>query len=323
MKKLVRLAAILVVLLMFTGIASAARSEPGAFTVTGYASNLVPTGYPPPYNLLPTEFQPLPNGYIKLHLRNQGGAGVDNDTYCMNTYGAPCQALCTAYLGRPCGVDGGFVGNFVFDEWILTNETQTSGANHGEMVITTPDGAAKLRFGGVFGPTSLSASYQFLKGTGAYKSLKGEGTKAGIPGVLFSVTYTPCGGKDGPPCPTDRCAIFGDDLKVKKDKTQWTISNDGAQTITISKVMVVWPAGSPQLEKVKLAGKTIYNTPAAAPATTITAGWSGDVGDRQIGAGKQRDLWLEFAGNISAQPADYTILVEFEGGCAVPFVAFP
>ena len=66
-----------------------------------------------------------------------------------------------------------------------------------------------------------------------------------------------------------------------------------------------------------------YAAAAAAPATTITAGWLGDVKDRQIGAGKQRDLWLEFGGNISAPRSDYTILVEFAEGCAVPFVAFP
>ena len=66
-----------------------------------------------------------------------------------------------------------------------------------------------------------------------------------------------------------------------------------------------------------------YAAAAAAPATTITAGWLGDIKHRQIGAGKQRDLWLEFGGNISAPRSDYTILVEFAEGCAVPFVAFP
>jgi len=323
MKKLVRFTAILIVLLAFTSIASAARPEPGAFTVTGYASNLVPSGLPPPYNFLPTEFQPLPGGYLKMHLRNQGGPGVDDDTYCMNTYGAPCQAICMYVLGQPCGVTGGLTGDFVFDEWIFMNATMTSGANHGVMTITTADGDAKLRFSGAFGPTSLYASYQFLKGTVTYKSLKGEGTKAGSPGALFSVAYNPCGGKDQPACPTDRCAVFGDDLKVKKDKTEWKISNDGEQALTINKVLAFWPAGGPQLEKVKLDGKTIYETPVAAPMAQIAAGWSGDAQDRQIGAGKDRQLRLEFGGDISAQPADYTILVEFESGCAVPFVAFP
>jgi hypothetical protein len=327
MKKLFRFTAILIVLLAFTSIASAARSEPGAFTVTGYASNVIPTGYPPPNNVFPKEFQPLPNGYFKVHLRNQGGPGVDNDDYCVATYGAPCQDICTTPPpyggGLPCGVAGGLAGDFVFDEWILLDATMSSGANHGLMTITTAEGQANLRFSGVFGATALKASYEFLGGTGEYRSLKGGGTKAGTPSAVFTVAYTPCGGKDQPACPVNRCALFGDDLKLKKDKAQWTLSNNGESTATISKVMVVWPAGGPQLEKVKLTGKTIYATPAAAPATTIAAGWLGDVKDRQIGAGKQRDLWLEFGGNISALPSDYTILVEFAEGCAVPFVAFP
>jgi hypothetical protein len=323
MAKLSRIILVAVVLLTFASVASAARPDPGAFTVTGYAANLVPTGFPPPLPpLLPTEFQPLPNGYNKVHLRNQGGPGVDDDAYCTSTYGAPCQYLCAAF-GAACGVAGGFTGSFVFDEWILTDATMSNGANHGLMTITTGSGQANLRFGGVFGPTALKASYEFLGGTGEYRGLKGGGTKAGTPGAIFTVAYTPCGGKNQPACPADRCALYGGDLKLKKDKAQWTLSNNGESTVTISKVMVVWPAGGPQLDKVKLAGKTIYETPSAAPAVTIAAGWSGEVGDRQIGAGKQRDLWLEFGDDISAQPWDYTILVEFAEGCAVPFMAFP
>lgn len=279
MKKLVRFAAILVILLAFTGIASAAKSTPEPFTTAGYTTG--------------AEQAMLQYPYLKFHLTNMGT------------------------------VSGYFNGGFSFDEWGIVDLTTYAGANRGLMTVTTPEGSADVSFSGTFDYQSVSGGFQFLSGTDAYKGIKGGGTKSGNAGYVFTVDYTPCGGKDQPACPVNSCQVFGDDLKLKKDKAQWKISNDGEQTITISKILAFWPAGGPQLEKVKLAGKTIYGNPSAAPMATIVAGWSGDEKDRQIGAGKQRDLWLEFGGDISAAPSDYTILVEFAEGCAVPFVAFP
>lgn len=279
MAKLTRLILLLIILMTFTGVASAARPEPGPFTTAGYTTG--------------AESAPLPNGFLKFHLTNQGT------------------------------VSGYFNGTFAFDEWGLVDLATYVGSNRGLMTVTTPSGAADLSFSGTFDYQSVAGSFAFLNGTDAYKGIKGGGTKTGSSGYVFTVDYTPCGGKDQPACPVNRCAVFGDDLKLKKDKAQWKISNDGERDITISKIMVFWPTDGPQLSRVKLAGKTIYGSPATAPAAAITAGWSGNVQDRQINAGKSRDLWLEFADNISQQPWDYSILVEFAEGCAVPFVAFP
>lgn len=279
MKKLVRFTAILVILLTFTSVASAAKQVPQPFATTGYTTG--------------AEQAMLQYPYLKFHLTNMGT------------------------------VSGYFDGGFSFDEWGIVDLTTYNGANRGLMTITTAEGAANVGFSGTFDYQSVAGGFQFLSGTDSYKGIKGVGVKSGNAGYVFTVNYAPCGGKDQPACAPNSCIVFGDDLKLHKSKTQWKISNDGEQTLTISKILVFWPAGGPQLTKVKLAGKTIYDTPAAAPMAAIAAGWSGGVQDRQIGAGKQRDLWLEFGSDISAQPADYTILVEFAEGCAVPFVAFP
>jgi hypothetical protein len=289
MKKLTRLIVVLFVLAAFTTVASAAHPKPGPFSTTGYTTNLV---FNPDLGIpAPSEFELLPNGYFKFHISAQGE------------------------------VDGYFnQGSFAFDEWGVADASY-AGANHGLMTITTDTGQADVRFGGIANYFGVTGSYAFLDGTGAYKDIKGQGAYTGDAGYVFSVDYTPCGGKDAPACPTPRCAVFGDDLKLKKDKAEWKITNNGEDAITISKVTVVWPEGP--LAKVKLGEKTIYAGALSAPSAQIATGWTGKDRDRRIAAGKTAELRLEFdAHDISSNPWDYTILVEFAEGCAVSFVAF-
>lgn len=81
----------------------------------------------------------------------------------------------------------------------------------------------------------------------------------------------------------------------------------------------------------KLGGKTLYDQPQGSTSliapglfATINTGWLGAEKDRQIGADKHEDLQLEFANKeISEEASDYTLVVEFAEGCAVPFAAFP
>ena len=76
------------------------------------------------------------------------------------------------------------------------------------------------------------------------QNLKGEGAYAGIGAFVFKVDYTSCGGKGQPECPANRCAVFGDDLKIQNDKTKWRIANEGQKTITLNSLFVYWPAGT-------------------------------------------------------------------------------
>ena len=58
---------------------------------------------------------------------------------------------------------------------------------------------------------------------------------------MFTVNYDPCGGKDQPACPADTCAVSGGDLKIKKDKVEWEINNEGKKDITTSQVDLSGP----------------------------------------------------------------------------------
>ena len=322
MKRLLPLFCILVILIVSAaGVASADKPLPGNFSTTGYTTNLVPT--PVSESSLPTEFDWLAfptYPYAKFHIKAQGGPAVDSDAQCTAIYGYPCSVVCRL-VGSPCGAAGDLIGSFTFDEWGVVDLTTNSGANHGLQAITTSDGVAKMRFSGNASPAGVSGSFTFLKGSGDYHNLKGEGTYAGIGAFVFKVDYQSCGGKGNPECPVNRCAVFGDDLKIQNDKTRWRIANEGEATITLNSLFVYWPSGNGALEKVKLGGKTLWSGSQAAPAVELSL--SGDVNDREIRAGKSGELTLEFANKkISNEPSDYTILAKFAEGCAVPFAAF-
>ncbi len=315
MKRSTYLTAVFIILLACVSIASAAGPELGGFATTGY------TTY--------ANIEPLPNGYLKFHIAAQGEPGGANDAFCQAAYGVPCDYVCLGFTGKPCGVDGALAGGaFTFSEWGLGDPLSLAGFNHGLLTITTGADTANLRFGGEAAETAgVAGSFMFLDGSGEYKKLKGGGVYSGNAGYVFTVDYTPCGGKGEEPCPANRCAVFGDDLAIKKDKIEWQISNEGEAVITASQVDLVWPVASGPITRVKLGGKTIYEGALNPPTATIDLStWIGKDKELQIGAGQKNEkLTLEFAkqsADISPNPWDYTILVKFAEGCGVPFVAF-
>jgi hypothetical protein len=380
MKQFARLTAVFIVLLAFSGLASAGAPELGPFSTTGYTTNVVwisdpPDPYPP--YIAPLQFEQFPSGYYKFHFLAQGG-GTEADDTCNDVYGPvygnpvdgvlSCQQLCMGLTGKACGVAGDLSGSFIFDEvgvaLRLDNGT-LSGANSGSLKITTGEGVANLKFSGTTSPSEtqddppisiVTGAFESQKMKGDFKELKSPGSYEGNADYVFTVDYDPCAKNEGlginDQCAVNRCAVFGDDLKIEKDKVKWKIRNEGKEPITISSVLIHWlaypptdpptvpPIVLPTLKKVKLGGKTLaeqsdlsISTGSAFPGGPIW-NWTRidfpgddekDLKDRRIDKNKMEELSLEFdkkGVDISAFAWDYTILVEFGDGCAVPFVAF-
>lgn len=328
---------VVVLLLLAAGLSTAAGPEIEPFATTGYTTNLVPAppipGFPP---VIPSDFAFLPSGQIKFHISAQGGPAVDDDAFCTTVYGAPCNLVCLGFTGKTCGTDGYFDGgSFTFEEWGVVDPT-FSGANYGSLHITTSEGDADLRFGGQASGGVVAGSFLVDKASGAYKhDKKEEGVYTGGAGFVFNVDYTP---RSFIPCPggicPDRCAVFGAaEPKLKKDDLKWKIENEGEKTLTLDSLIVNWPEANGAITKVKLGGKTLYETPVGNPSllpgvpglfAMLGGSWLGELGDRQIDADKHADLKLEFENtDISEEPSDYTITVGFAEGCSVPFAAFP
>lgn len=331
---------IVIVFVAVSGLATAAPPPLGPFSTTGYTLNLVSIpGYPFP---IPDKFEILPSGYTKFQITAQGGPNLDltNDAQCTALYGAPCNIVCLAATGQACGAAGFFQspglvnGDFTFTEWGLADPS-FNGANHGDLKINTAGGQVDIRFGGVATFDSVSGSFDVTDATGDYKGIKEEGVYTGDAGYVFTVDYsplafTPC--SDGN-CPQNRCAIFGEQVKLHKDDLKWKIENEGEESVTISNILVNWPEGNGKIEKIKLGGKEIFKgevgLSSAVPYVPGLYGvfpapsWQGEERDRQIDKNKKEELKIEFGGeDVSENPWDYTILVSFSNGCAVPFVAF-
>ncbi len=119
MKKLTLLLCIVALFVTMTGVAGAAKTQPGAFVIAGYTNPFVPT------NIAQV---PLPNGDVKFHLFAQGGNETPTDTafcgYVASQIGlpvaTPCADLCPILTGAPCGVSGSITGTFTFEEWGIT-----------------------------------------------------------------------------------------------------------------------------------------------------------------------------------------------------------
>ena len=312
MRKPTVIFSILIMFLLLTSVASAAGPDVGAFSTTGYS---------PTFSFV-DDFIPLPTGHIKFHILAEGD---------------PADAVCNFATAATCGTDDFFAntngsnGSFSFEEWGLyypgpvpTDQGDVAGANHGLLNVVTDVGDANMRFGGLavvnYGnpPSYVDAvgSFQVTDGSGDYKKLKGQGAYAGDADFVFTVDYTPTAELQG-------CAVFGSDLKLKKDKIEWEIENESVNDLTASSISLWWPIGTP-LDKVKYGGKTVFDQSNDTGYAAIDLStWTGKDKDIQLKANKKEKLTFEFATKpISENPWDYTILVEFSNGCAVPFVAF-
>jgi len=356
MRNLSRVILVLVLLLLVTSVATAKGPDLEPFSTTGYTTNFI-------------GLEPLgSSGFSKFYVFAQGGAAVDDDDMCGIIYeGKSCAEVCDELdndTDNPqpdyplCGTDGFFSdGSFVFEEWgiyypppedpptvppVFNPYGISLGVNHGLLNVLTDGGEANLRFGGLAAitfedlslasqPYSSVGSFTVLDGEGDYKGLKGEGTYDGDAALAFTVDYVPCEGND---CP-DRCAVFGTDykikknkvvikdIKLKKDKLEWGIKNEGEDDLIVSSIRLWWSAGD-ILDKVKYGGKTVFEGSDNSGYYPIDlTDWTGKPKDLELKANKKKKLKFEFDNkDISQEPSDYTILVEFSNGCAVTYVAF-
>lgn len=152
MKKLITVVSVLVLILAFSGVASAARPEPQSFTITGHT-----TSY---------GFDTLPSGLTKFHLTAQGTAsGYLSGNFDFEEWG-------------------------IVDLDPLTLEGSGRGINHGIMTVTNDSGAVTIRFGGKTDSQSVWGNFRILNGEGVYRRLRGQGTYSGSAAFDFSVTFT-------------------------------------------------------------------------------------------------------------------------------------
>ncbi|MDX2436249.1 MAG: hypothetical protein QNL88_04280, partial [Acidobacteriota bacterium] len=123
---------------------------------------------------------------------------------------------------------------------------------------------------------------------------------------------------------TGACTVTGAGyLRFDGSKVMWDLANQGASSVTISKIELSWPAASNKLKKIKLDGSEIYNVATNPTSAVIQTGWRGNVGDRMIDPADAVEFKLEFESNAPVDPSQFAIRVTFVEGCTVEFSAAP
>ena len=118
--------------------------------------------------------------------------------------------------------------------------------------------------------------------------------------------------KDGGPfCEAD-CQPTQVAFEVKDDELKMRIANSGETPLQISRIVVEWPAGKGNLEKIEFDG-TIWQGAVPPTSFMIDSGWSGSPTQRALDPGDDHDLKLRFR---DKETNGYHFLrVEFTNGC--------
>ncbi len=109
----------------------------------------------------------------------------------------------------------------------------------------------------------------------------------------------------------DSCSLLSiGNLEVSDSEATWQLTNDGSEGVTLSGLILDWPSANSSLKKVRLGGSLIWNQGDDAPETEIQSGWKGN---RNLPAGAGKTLSFEYS--AGAQPASYSLDLEFSSGC--------
>ncbi len=115
------------------------------------------------------------------------------------------------------------------------------------------------------------------------------------------------------------CAVVAGPMEFDDKKFEWTVTNNGHETVTIGAISIAWPGDNDELKKIKFDGDEIWATEAEPPYLQISDGWHDDVRRRQLVAGDSARLRFEFDEDIDWTESNYSIFVDFEEGCTLEF----
>ena len=117
----------------------------------------------------------------------------------------------------------------------------------------------------------------------------------------ISVTFAEgCTASYPPPSSGSGCEVEGaSQLRFNGKTVLWDLENEGLATVSIDSVSVVWEAVNGALKKIELDGSPFYDYQQHAPTSAvIDSNWHSDATRREIPAGEELELKLEFAENV-------------------------
>jgi hypothetical protein len=98
-------------------------------------------------------------------------------------------------------------------------------------------------------------------------------------------------------------------IQISGGTASWNVINEGTSSVVIEGIVLDWPAGNGELDRIRFGSSTIWNGSDDAPPTDIG---SGLIGNRSLGGGS-RSLRFEFTGD--AEPGEYDLQLQLDPGC--------
>ncbi|NIS82250.1 MAG: protein kinase [Anaerolineales bacterium] len=93
----------------------------------------------------------------------------------------------------------------------------------------------------------------------------------------------------------------------------WTLTNNGTETINITETYINWPSSNEELIKVYLGGSKIWDETDESPPTTLGSDWEG--GSRAIAPSMSKTLKFEF--DVNAASSGYSLTLTLNNTCQI------
>ncbi len=117
------------------------------------------------------------------------------------------------------------------------------------------------------------------------------------------------------------CPVWANAATFSSKQLKRSISNTGSTKVTLTGLMLSWPASNGKLVKIKFDGDTVWDKQSAPGATSITidsASLTSDPKKKSIDPGATRVFILEFQNNASTSLNQYSGSLSF-GSCTLGF----
>lgn len=117
-------------------------------------------------------------------------------------------------------------------------------------------------------------------------------------------TYTP------PTATEDACSLISlGGFAVDDEFVSFSVSNSGSGTVIITRIVLDWPAGNGELDRIRFDSSSIWNGNDGAPPTDVDSGWTGN---RVLVGGISKILKFEFTSEAQGSGYDLDL---FLSGC--------
>ncbi|MCZ6530236.1 MAG: hypothetical protein O6949_07880, partial [Chloroflexi bacterium] len=94
------------------------------------------------------------------------------------------------------------------------------------------------------------------------------------------------------------------------DTVSWTVTNDSLVMVTITRIVLNWPASNGALDRIRFDSSSIWNGNDEAPPSDVDSGWTGN---RVLLGESSKDLRFEFTS--AAQSSGYDLDLTLNGDC--------